>query len=104
MSKKKTNRKKKVLALSLFSLLVLFSGYIFQVNSLTATAYHVTTSEQELKQLIEQQKTLEASRGNTLSFSSMASLAQELQFERTGSISYIQVGSGPVAQQFLISP
>ncbi len=90
--------------MSIACVLALLAGYVFQVNSLTATAYHVTTQERAVKQLAEQQKNLEGSRGNTLSFGSMAQLAHQLKFERAGQVSYIQAGSGPVAQNFQSNP
>lgn len=98
MTHSKKSIKKRILTASALVLLLMVGGYIVQINTLTTTAYAITTAEKELKQLLQEQRTLEATKASTLSFSEMASLAHTLEFEKVSNVSYIQVSSTSVAR------
>ena len=94
-------QKKIFWAFLLLSVGVLLSLYIFQINSLTALAYHVADQEVIIQELHEANVRLEARMYQSLSFNDFAALADEFSFEKIGTISYIRVIDGRVAQQIL---
>lgn len=94
-------QKKILWAFMLLSISVLLFIYIFQINSLTALAYHVADQEAVIQELHEANGKLEARMYQSLSFNDLAALADKFSFEKIGMISYIKVIDGKVAQQTL---
>ena len=71
--------------------------YIFQINALTASIYHIGDQEKRLGQLKEQTVYLQAQHLPSFTRTRMEKLAQEMQFERVQEISYLKVLGSSVA-------
>ena len=71
--------------------------YIFQVNALTASVYHMGDQEKRLGQLKEQSILSKVQHLPSFSRTRMEELAQEMQFERVQEISYLRVLGSTVA-------
>ena len=91
-------RKKLIWIMILFGLAALVAFYIFQVNSLTALAYHVADQERKIQQLKEDNISLQIHAHQALSLKDLETLARQLHFEKVRSISYVKVLDGSVAQ------
>lgn len=82
------------------ALILSLSGlYIFQINSLTASAYGATVSERETGKLKQETALLETNAGDTLASDNFTSLALALHFEKVDSIQYVQTIEGAVAKK-----
>jgi len=71
--------------------------YIFQINALTASIYHLGDQEKRLDQLKEQTVYLQAQHLPSFTRIRMEKLAQEMQFVRVQEISYLKVLGSSVA-------
>lgn len=71
--------------------------YIFQVTALTRTAFSLGSSEQRVKTLQSQIRTLEARAGQSRS-AELSLLAGTLSFEKIQNISYVRLIHQAVAQ------
>lgn len=83
-----------LLGISLAGLLLL---YIFQINALTSQVYHIGDQETYLEQLQEQGAYLGVQHLPSFSRDRMEELAEKMQFERVGQISYLKILSSSVA-------
>ncbi|MCH7828452.1 hypothetical protein IH982_01110 [Patescibacteria group bacterium] len=71
--------------------------YIFQVNALTASVYHMGDQEKRLRQLKEQSILFKVQHLPSFSRARMEELAQEMHFERVQEVSYLRVLGPAVA-------
>ena len=90
--------KRIIFAGSFLSAAMLAALYIFQVNSLVAMAYNVADQETQVRQLKEENKTLQTHAREALSLKDIEGLAAQLRFEKIHRITYLKVFEGPVAQ------
>lgn len=71
--------------------------YILQINALTEQAYRMEQYETTKQHLADQNKTLETSANRILSMKDLAEVANLMDFERAGSISYVKMAEPAVA-------
>jgi len=86
----------------LATLAITFAGvfgflYIFQVNALTAQAYHIGGYETEKQQLSDHAKSLEANAIRILAMKNLEDLAFTMNFEKAYDISYVKIAEPAVA-------
>ncbi|MBI2123967.1 MAG: hypothetical protein HYU04_01885 [Candidatus Wildermuthbacteria bacterium] len=86
----------------LSTLAITFAGvlgflYIFQVNALTAQAYHIGGYETEKQQLSNHAKALETEAVRILAMKNLEDLALTMNFEKAYDISYINIAEPAVA-------
>ncbi|OHA72597.1 MAG: hypothetical protein A3A27_01075 [Candidatus Wildermuthbacteria bacterium RIFCSPLOWO2_01_FULL_47_18] len=100
---KNTRKKKSSLHAMLFlggaSLFFLFGFYVFQINHLTMLAYNTKSEEAKLTTLADESSSLETLHQENYAFQKFPTLAQTLNFVKTGTVSYVQVLEGTVAKQ-----
>ena len=85
-----------VLSVLITGLLIGF--YIFQLNSLTTLAWHISEVEQQLTQIKHQNTALEAKAYQGISFRELEKLAKVQNFQKITSITYLVPLGGSVAQ------
>ncbi len=91
--------KRKIFSISGILLFVSLIGfYIFQLNSLTTLAYHVAEAEDSLTQLKHENTSLQQEAYQAVPLYDLERLAQERQFVKINSITYLRMQTGPVAQ------
>ncbi|HZX49599.1 MAG TPA: hypothetical protein VFE94_00410 [Candidatus Paceibacterota bacterium] len=76
---------------------LLVGMYVFQLNALTALAYHIADQEQLATQLKQDVTQLEIRARHTFSLNDLEELAQNMQFEKITNISYLKIPTGGVA-------
>ena len=91
--------KRKIFSLSgIFLFISLIGFYIFQLNSLTTLAYSVAATEDSLTQLKHENTSLQQEAYQAVPLRDLERFAQERQFVKINSISYLRMHTGPVAQ------
>lgn len=71
--------------------------YVWQVNDLTRGSYLVNSYEKQISGLSDQNKNLEVSFAESGFLGQALEKIQELNFQKTTSVKYIQVPDGSVA-------
>jgi len=71
--------------------------YVFQVNNLTAQAYHIGEYETAKQQLSDHAKILEAEAVRILAMKDLEALAAVMNFEKARDISYLKIIEPAVA-------
>ena len=89
---------KLVWALSILITGLLIGFYIFQLNSLTTLAWHISEAEQQLTQMKHQNTALQAKAYQGVSFRELKELAEIQNFQKITSITYLVPLGGLVAQ------
>jgi len=77
--------------LSFISIISLLIFYIFQVNSMIRETYLIQNYQRKIKELSQENKTLEINFFQANSLSTIESLVKNLNFEKVERIHYIQV-------------
>ncbi|MGM0439349.1 MAG: hypothetical protein ACQEP3_02875 [Patescibacteria group bacterium] len=82
----------------LFSLLLLVSifTYVFQVSALTKETYLIEDYQQKIDSYSKENSSLEYKFLQNNSFFEVENIAQELNFEEVGRVSYIEVSGSEV--------
>lgn len=93
-----TNRKKILATSGLLLSSFLIGFYIFQLNSLTTLAWRVAETEDFLTITKHENTALQQKAYQALSLGDLERIAMEREFVKIGSVTYLQVGGGPVAQ------
>ncbi|MEK7542369.1 MAG: hypothetical protein AAB524_01575 [Patescibacteria group bacterium] len=91
-------RKKISLSLGLLLPGFLIFLYIFQLNSLTTSAWRIAEIEQQLTQLKHENTALQIKAYQTMPVLQLQELARLRNFEKITSITYLRLPSGLVAQ------
>ena len=91
-------KKKILIASSLLFSTFLIGFYIFQLNSLTTLAWRVAETEDFLSQIKHENTALQQKAYQALSLGDLERIASERRFVKISSVTYLQVGGGPVAQ------
>lgn len=89
---------KYTLVLSSVFAFFMFGLYVFQVNSLTMLAYMAQNAETQLKTTAQEATVLEAVHQQAFAFQQLGTLAKNLNFEKTGIITYVHILQGAVAR------
>ena len=88
--------------LSFISVISLLIFYIFQVNSMIGETYLIQNYQRKIKELFQENKTLEVNFYQANSLSTIENLVKNLNFEKVEQVHYIQVlESQVVANEFL---
>lgn len=91
--------KRKIISTSGILLFVSLVGfYIFQLNSLTTLAYRVAEAEDSLTELKHENTSLQQEAYQAVPLRNLERLAQEHQFVKISSITYLRMQTGLVAQ------
>jgi len=77
--------------LSFISIISLLIFYIFQVNAMIGETYLIQNYQRKIKELSQENKTLEINFSQANSLSTIESLVKNLNFEKVERIHYIQV-------------
>jgi hypothetical protein len=80
------------------SCLALLVAYIFMVNSLTSGAYLMKSYEKQINKLSDQNRVLETSFAESNFLGQTQQDAQQLGFEKTSSVTYVQVADTSLAR------
>lgn len=72
--------------------------YVVQLNSITALAWHIAKTEEQVVRLKHRNTALQTQAYEAMPLSKLQNLAQVRQFEKVTSITYIRMPSGLVAQ------
>lgn len=75
----------------IISSLFLFVFYVYLVNAMTKSAYVIKNSNTQLNQLLQENKELEAELTSSGYMVQLRQKANELSFEKTTNVKYIQV-------------
>ena len=85
-------------ALSVLMTGLLIGFYIFQLNSLTTLAWHISEVEQQLTQMKYQNTALQTEAYQGVSFRELEELAKRKNFQKITFITYLRPLGGSVAQ------
>ncbi|XOB41708.1 MAG: hypothetical protein ACKKMS_03260 [Candidatus Nealsonbacteria bacterium] len=77
--------------LSFISIISLLIFYIFQVNAMIGETYLIQNYQRKIKELSQENKTLEINFSQANSLSTIETLVKNLNFEKVERIHYIQV-------------
>lgn len=89
----------KILSASLFLIcFLLLIFYIYQIIDLTKISYSLNTYQNSIAKVSKDNKNLEVSFAENNFLSEVLQKAQEIGFQRTGSITYVQILNTSVAK------
>ena len=91
-------RKKILITCSFLLSSFLIGFYIFQLNSLTTLTYRVAETENSLTILKHDNTSLQAKAYQAVPLKDLERIAKERRFVKIGSVTYLRVGGGLVAQ------
>lgn len=83
-----------VCILGLLACMPLLALYVWQINDLTKGAYVINNYESQIKNLSEENKSLEVSFAASSFLDEALKRVQSLNFEKTTSVKYIQILEG----------
>jgi len=90
----------KVLAVVSFIAAVVFCGFLaFQINKEGSERYQIGKDEVRLNKLLAENQTLESKFSKANAVKGASDLAQKLNFEKVGQISYIKLANGKVVKK-----
>ena len=90
--------RKIVIASGLLLSSFLIGFYIFQLNSLTTLTYLIEETENSLTILKHDNTSLQAKAYQAMPLKDLERIAKERRFVKIGSVTYLRVGGGLVAQ------
>ncbi len=89
--KKKLRKIKGVCFLSCLALVGLFSFYIYQINAEVSEKYLIENLQKRAENLSQENKELEISSVEVGSLANIIQVIEQLDFEKTNKVEYIQV-------------